>query len=283
VLAASTRKIGPVATNVLDLAPRPADLRLRYGDQPSQLVDLYRPPGEGPFPVVILVHGGYYRAAYDLGHMSHLAWALRERGLACWNLEYRRLGEAGGGWPNTFLDVAAGADALRVAAARHGLDPGRVLAVGFSAGGHLALWLAARQRIPAGDPLHSPAPLVLRGAVSLAGVLDLRRGSELGLSGRVIDQLLGGTPGVVPHRLATASPYELLPLGRPQLLVHGQRDEAVPIELSRRYAERARAYGDPVELVELPETGHFELIDTRLLQGLEVVRRVERMARGLEA
>jgi acetyl esterase/lipase len=283
-LGMPARMIGPVATNVLDLAPRPADVRLRYGDHPSQFVDLYRPAGDGPFPVAVLVHGGYYRAAYGLEHMSHLAWALRTRGVASWSLEYRRLGEAGGaGWPGTFLDIAAGADALRAAAARHALDPGRVLAMGFSAGGHLALWLAARHRIPAGDPLYSPAPLVLRGAISLAGVLDLRRGSELGLSGGVIDRLLGGTPDAVPHRLATASPYELLPLGLRQLLIHGALDDLVPPELSRRYAERATAYGDPIELIELPETGHFEPIDTRLLQGIEVVGQVERMLRGLEA
>jgi acetyl esterase/lipase len=275
--------IGPMATSVLDLAPRPADARVRYGDHPSQFVDLYRPDaGTGdarPWPTVVLIHGGYYRATWGLEHMSHLAWALRERGIASWSLEYRRLGESGGGWPATFLDVAAGADALRAAAPRHGLDPGRVVAVGFSAGGHLALWLAGRHRRLAGD-LHGPAPLALRGAIALAGVVDLRRGSELGLSRGVVDELLGGRPDAVPDRLAAASPYELLPLGLRQLLIHGALDEHVPIELSRRYVERARAYGDPVELLELPETGHFELIDPRLLQGREVIERTERMLGG---
>src|SRR5205814_3112302 len=131
------------------------------------------------------------------------------------------------------------------------------------------LWLAARARLPSGDRLRGAAPLALVGAVSLAGVVDLRRGSELGLSGGVVDQLLGGRPGEVPERLALASPYELLPIGCPQLLIHGQVDGLVPIELSRRYAERAAALGDPIELVELAGTGHFELIDPRLPQGVE--------------
>ena len=266
-----------VDASILDLAPPAADLRVKYGDHPSQFADLYRPEGAGPFATVVLIHGGFWRAAYDLGHMAHLAAALRERGIASWSLEYRRIGEDGGGYPNTLLDVAIGADAVRGVAARHGLDPGRIVAMGFSAGGHLALWLAARSRIPIGDPLHDAAPLHLRGAISLAGVVDLRRASELGLSTGVVDQLLGGPPDAVPHRLATASPYELLPLGVPQLLIHGTEDPNVPVELSRRYAERARNYGDPVELVEMPDTEHFELIDPRLLQGLAVLERVEAM------
>jgi pimeloyl-ACP methyl ester carboxylesterase len=117
----------------------------------------------------------------------------------------------------------------------------------------------------------------LRGAVSLSGLVDLRRGSELGLSDGAVDRLLGGPAASLPERLALASPYELLPLGVPQLLIHGQLDRHVPIELSRRYAERAAALGDPVELVELPATGHFELIDPECWQGREVLDRIERM------
>jgi acetyl esterase/lipase len=269
--------IPEVDASILDLAAPPADLRVRYGEHPSQFADLYRPSGGGPFPTVVLIHGGFWRVAYDLGHMAHMAAALRGRGIAAWSIEYRRIGEEGGGYPNTLRDVAVAADAVRGVAARHALDPGRIVAMGFSAGGHLALWLAARGRIPSGDPLHDAAPLHLRGAISLAGVPDLRRGAELGLSSGVVDQLLGGPPDAIPHRLATASPYELLPLGVPQLLVHGVDDPNVPIELSRRYAERARNYGDPLDLLEMPGTGHFELIDPRLLQGLAVLERVERM------
>jgi acetyl esterase/lipase len=268
--------IASVADDVLALEPVPADARIRYGDHSSQFADLYRPAGDDPAPVALLIHGGYWRAAYGLEHMSHLAEALRARGVATWSLEYRRLG-GGGGWPSTLLDVAAGADALAAAAGPRGLDLGRVVAIGFSAGGQLALWLIARARRPIGQPAPGGAPLRLGGAISLAGVVDLRRGSELGLSRGAVDELLGGRPGAVPERLALASPFELLPLGRPQILIHGQLDQVVPIELSRRYAERAAALGDPVELVELPGTGHFELIDPRRPQGVEVVARALRL------
>lgn len=239
-------------------APR-ADERIRYGDDPSQFGDLRLPPGPGPHPVVAFVHGGCWRAEYDLAHAGHICAALTATGLATWSIEYRRLGN-GGGWPATFLDVARALDHLPAIAGTYGLDLGRVVAAGHSAGGHLAAWLAARHRLPREDPAHVEAP-ALRGVVPVAGLVDLTRASELGLCGGSVDLLLGGAPAKVPGRYALASPFELLPLHVPQILVSGGRDTIAPTEIAERYAARARERGDDVRLVTIPEADHFDLID----------------------
>jgi pimeloyl-ACP methyl ester carboxylesterase len=176
-----------------------------------------------------------------------------------WNLEYRRLGwRSRGGWPATFEDVAAGLDQLgRIEAP---LDLARVVAIGHSAGGQLALWAAARRGLPAGAPGAEPA-IRLGAVVAQAGVVDLREAALLKLSRNAAVSLLGGTPITRPARYDLASPIERLPIGVPQLLVHGDADDSVPVELSRRYAARAAEGEDPCELVELPGCGHFEHLD----------------------
>jgi acetyl esterase/lipase len=239
-------------------APR-ADERIRYGDDPSHFGDLRLPPGPGPHRVVAYLHGGCWRAEYDLAHAGHICAALTAAGLATWSLEYRRLGN-GGGWPATFLDVARALDHLRALAGTYRLDLGRVVVAGHSAGGHLAAWLASRSRLPAGDPLRGD-PLALRGAVPIAGLVDLARSSELGLCGGSVDALLGGAPAKVPGRYALASPFELLPLGVAQVLVSGGRDTIAPVEIAERYAARATRRGDDVRLVTIAEADHFDLID----------------------
>ena len=208
---------------------------------------------------MVLIHGGYWRARYDLRLQDRLAGDLASGGWAVWNLEYRRLGWCSrGGWPATFEDVAAGIDSLgRIEAP---LDLARVIAIGHSAGGQLALWAAARAGLPGGVPGAEPA-VRLAAAVAQAGVVDLREAARLGLSRGAAASLLGGTPVKLPARYDVASPIERLPIGVPQLLVHGDADDAVPIELSRRYAARAAEGGDPCELVELPGCGHFEHLD----------------------
>jgi acetyl esterase/lipase len=178
---------------------------------------------------------------------------LAAHGLAAWNLEYRRVGN-GGGWPETFLDVAAGVDLLASLDAQVDLE--RVGAVGHSAGGHLALWAAARSRLPAGVPGFGPR-VVPRVVVSQAGVADLRLAAVTAPSDEPTRALLGGAPDV--HALA--SPRELVPLGVDQLVLHGERDDTVPIEISRSYAAAALQAGDPCELRVLPGVGHFEHID----------------------
>jgi acetyl esterase/lipase len=190
-----------------------------------------------------------------------LCTGLTAEGYVTWSLEYRRLGNVGGGWPGTFLDVAMGAKYVRELAPEYNLDLNRVVAIGHSAGGHLALWLAGCHRIARGEALHVDEPLALKGVVALAGVSDLRRAWELRLSNNVVEDFLGGAPSEVPERYATASPLEMVPLGVPQVLVHGTADDIVPYEICERYYEAALGAGDRVELVRLEGTGHFELID----------------------
>jgi len=237
--------------------PRPsADHRIAYGGDPLQFGELRLPPGAGPHPVAIVIHGGCWRAQYDLAPLSSFCAALTEAGVATWSLEYRRVGNPGGGWPGTFEDVATGADFLRSLAKDHLLDLNRVIAVGHSAGGHLALWLAARRRLPRESPLYAPDPIPLAGVVAIAGVADLRAAAERGICGDVIAQIAGGN-------YALSSPIELLPLGIPQRLVNGGRDTTVPLELGRSYEAAARKSGDDAKLVAIDEAGHFEMVSPR--------------------
>lgn len=239
----------------------PAAHRVAYGEDPLQFGDLYLPGGSGPHPVVILIHGGFWRAAYDLQHIGHLASALARAGFACWSLEYRRIGNQGGGWPGTMLDVAQGAAHLRRLSGEHALDTARIAAVGHSAGGHLALWLGGACRLPEGRELAPGGLPPLRGVISLAGVSDLRRAFMLKLGNGVVEQFLEATPQEQPDRYAQASPVERLPLGLTQVLLHGEDDDVVPLEISVGYVAAARLSGDPAELVVLKGAGHFELID----------------------
>jgi acetyl esterase/lipase len=201
--------------------------------------------------VVIVIHGGYWRAAYDLKHIGHLCAAFTAAGIASWSLEYRRLGNPGGGWPGTFDDIRAGAAHLAKIAREKKLDLDRVTATGHSAGGHLVLWLAKQKAIP------------LRGVVPLAPVADLRKAYELRLSNTVVADLLGGSPQQQPERYKQASPPDLLPMGIRQRLIHGQEDDIVPLSISRSYVAAAKAKGDDATLQEPPGAGHFELIDPR--------------------
>ena len=246
---------------ILTLAPPPADTTIAYAPDPLQFGDLRLPAGHGPWPVVVVIHGGFWKAAYSLDHIGWLCQALTRLGYATWNLEYRRVGQPGGGWPGTFLDVAQGVKYVRALARRFPLDLDRVGVVGHSAGGHLALWVAGAQRVPADSPLHVDDPLPVRGAVSLAGVSDLRRAWELRLGSDAVAALMSGGPDDHPDRYAAASPQALLPLGVRQVVVHGTADPNVPYELGQRYYEAARALGDDVELWTLPDIGHFEVID----------------------
>lgn len=248
---------------ILDRAPPPADQRIAYGAERSQFGDLRLPSGAGPHPVAIVLHGGFWRAQYDLLHIGHLCAALTAAGIATWSLEYRRIGEPGGGWPGTLQDVAHGSAHLEQLATRYPLDLERVVTIGHSAGGHLALWLAAHSRAPVEAVETTPLGFGLRGAVSLAGVVDLRRAAALGLGNRAAEALLGGSPDGVPERFVAASPREHLPLGVPQVLIHGQDDDIVPIDLARAYFTAASHCGDQVHLHALPATGHFAVIDPR--------------------
>lgn len=236
-------------------------MNVRYGDAGSQVCDLYLPDGIGPHPVVILLHGGFWRVEYDRSLMAPLAADLVAGGWAAWNVEYRRVGESGGGWPGTFEDVGTALDALC------GLDPkvldlNRVVAVGHSAGGHLALWAASRPSLPAGAPGSGPR-LALKSVVAQSAVCDLRVAARSASGRAATFQLMGCDPDEDPDRYAIASPIERLPLGVPQLLVHGDADHIVPLGQSERYFRHARRAGDPVELLALRRVGHFDLINPK--------------------
>src|SRR5262245_30624483 len=233
--------------DILRLPPAAPSERIPYGADPFQFGELRLPERSGPHPVAIVIHGGFWRSAYNLDHISHLCVALNQAGVATWSLEYRRIGNPGGAWPGTFQDVAAGTDHLRTIAAKYRLDLNRTIAIGHSAGGHLALWLAARPAIPKDDVLFAADPLKLKGVVSLAGVSDLRRAFELKLSTSVVTDLLGGSPETVPDRYRSGSPLELLPLRIPQKLLHGTLDTNVPFEISQSYVTAAKEKGDEAE------------------------------------
>ncbi|HEX8825952.1 MAG TPA: alpha/beta hydrolase [Archangium sp.] len=259
---------------MLETPAPPADARLAYGELTHQFGDLRLPRGEGPHPVVVVVHGGFWRAKYDLEHVGHLCADLTQRGYATWSLEYRRVGHPGGGWTGTFEDVARGTDHLRTLATKYPLDLERVVLLGHSAGGHLALWLAGRARLQPGQPLYLEKPFVPRGAVSLAGVVDLERAYALRLSDGIVESFLGGTPEQVPERYRLASPFALAPLGVRQVLVHGAEDTTVPLSLSTGYHDRATALGDSVRLVSLPGADHFEVIDPRAREWPQVLEAI---------
>lgn len=252
---------GQSSRDILTRAAAQPDHRLSYGSNEFQFGELRLPKGEGPHPVAIVIHGGCWLAEYGLSYMGHLSQALAEAGVATWSVEYRRIGNQGGGWPGTFEDVSRAADHLRKIAKTHKLDLNRVIAVGHSAGGHLALWLAARKILPKDSPLYSPDPLPLRGVVSLAGVTDLRR------SGTACDanvpNLMGGSAGDKAAIYNQASPIDLLPLGVPSAIVQGDGDRIIPLEMAKEYADAAKKKGDDAKLVVIEKAGHFEIVDPK--------------------
>ena len=235
-------------------------VELAYGPAVDQRGDLRVPAGDGPHPVVVTLHGGFWQLPWDRRLMNALCADLAARGIATWNVEYARTGQRRGGWPGTFEDVANAVDHLDVLAAEHALDVERVVVLGHSAGGHLALWTASRAGLPAGAPGAKPRvrPCAV---VSLAGIGDLAAAARDGVGGGAVAGLLGGDPDKEPERYALASPYERLPLGVPQLLVHGDEDEVVPLRLAAAYQARARELGDDCELAVAIGSDQFGLLD----------------------
>jgi len=245
---------------VAALPAPPADHRVAYGQDPLQFGELRLPAGRGPFPVIELIHGGCWLSQYDLGYTRAMADALVGQGYAVWSIEFRRVGNPGGGWPGTFLDVAAATDVVRELAKTFPLDTGRVVAVGHSAGGQLALWLAARAKMPRSSPLFAAAPLHIAGVVSLEGITDLRvYGAVPTGCNAAVRQVVGGTPAQVPDRYAELSPIELVPLGVPVRLLSGDLDQTVKRDQATTFADRARAAGDNAEWIAVPRAGHFDV------------------------
>jgi acetyl esterase/lipase len=244
--------------------------RIFYGDNENQYGDLRLPLGNGPYPVAIVIHGGFWRNRVGLDIMDRMADDLTSRGIATWNIEYRRVGQEGGGWPGTFIDVAKAAEYLHTLVENHSLDLNRVITIGHSAGGHLALWLAARHRLSAESTLKTTDnPLPIHGAVSLAGVVDLALMQEVhqirevwqNLADKPVSDLVNGNPDEVPERYAETSPIQMLPIEARQLLIHGSLDINVPIGISLSYKKAAEQAGSDIKMVEIPTVEHFKVID----------------------
>ncbi|HMH06738.1 MAG TPA: alpha/beta hydrolase [Terriglobales bacterium] len=239
-----------LADDILTLPPPPADARVPYGSDPNQFGELRVPKTGARFPVVMNIHGGYWRAKYDLKHAGHFCAALTARGLATWNLEYRRVGNVGGGWPGTFEDVRSGYRQVSQIAGRYNLDLAKMVVMGHSAGGQLALCLTGHEAS-------------VKRVISLAGVVDLQQAWELHLSDNAVVDFLGGEPRSVPEHYREADPMQLKISQATQWLIHGAADDTVPPFLSRNYTEQKKKHNENVHYLEISTAGHFDLIDPR--------------------
>ena len=261
-----------MSDDILTMTPLPADARLAYGSDPNQFLDLRIPAArEKPklYPLVINIHGGYWRAKYNLDHASHLCAALTAKGLATANIEFRRVGNEGGGWPGTFSDIRSAFQFLVQNAPRHSLDATRIVLMGHSAGGQLALCLAAHEAD-------------VKNVVSLAGVVDLHRAYKLHLSNDAVVEFLHGTPTEIPEHYREADPMELsIPRAR-QWLIHGSEDDVVSVDFSRDYVpakqKRSGKEKEDVHLLEISGAGHFDVIDPRSADWKQVEETVHRLA-----
>ncbi|MDQ3010316.1 MAG: alpha/beta hydrolase [Acidobacteriota bacterium] len=264
VSAARTFSEKPQSQNSRGVLIRPApaaDQRIAYGKYESQFGELRLPKTAGLHPVAVVIHGGCWMSQYGLGYMGHVSAALTEAGVATWNIEYRRVGNAGGGWPGTAEDAARATDYLRQIAGKYSLDLNRVVAIGHSAGGHLALLLGARKQLPKDHPLYSANPLPLAGVVSLAGITDLRHTGTA--CDKEVAQLMSGEAKEKAASYNLASPIELLPLGVRQKIIQGGADNIIPMAMATEYIEAAKKKEDDAELIALKDADHFSLVDPK--------------------
>jgi acetyl esterase/lipase len=284
-----------IAPTWVDAQPllRPADINalpskapdavIAYGRDSLQYGELRLPKGAGPFPVAIVIHGGCWVHMFaGARNAAALSDALRDAGVATWNVEYRRRDDAGGGWPGTITDIGMATDSLRAIAKRYPLDLSHVVAVGHSAGGQLALWLASRKKLPASSALFAPNPLRISGVVSLGGpgdLVDFNRYGDAACGEGTVPKLLGGTPEQVPDRWRDASPVNWLPLGVPQVMLAGESDRIMPRANLEAYAAKARAAGDRVEVVVVPNAGHHEVMSPNAVTWPAIRDAVLRLAR----
>ena len=232
-----------------------------YGPAPSQYAELFLPTGKGPFPVALLVHGGCWTRQFGgITQLRNMAGALAARGIAVWNVEYRRVDEEGGGYPGMYHDMHAALDTLAAQAPHQRLDLNRIVAVGHSAGGQLVQWIAGRARIPHTSELYRATPLKVARIVSLGGLADLRNEASLikASCGRDTAQLAGAPSQARPDVFADTNAAELIPNGSRTWLVTGELDTIAPPRVAHDYARRAQAAGDQAEVVILPGASHYD-------------------------
>jgi acetyl esterase/lipase len=284
ILAAGAAEAEPAAlADYMGQGRHAADETVRYGPAPSQVAELFLPRTKGPHPVVVLLHGGCFLKEYEgFPQTSGLAADLAGRGYAVWNVEYRKLGEAGAGYPGTFQDVATAIDRLRGEAPKHDLDLARVIAIGHSAGGHLALWAASPARLPAASPLRTVDPLRIGAVISLAGIGDLKgqgRVFALPCGDDTLGRLLDTAGRKQPY--ADTSPAELLPTGAKVVMVHGVFDPVMPPYTGRDYALQVRKAGDKADVVIIPGAAHFDLVIPTTPAWAEIVAVLDREMKAL--
>ena len=257
--------------HLVNSAVRPTST-LSYAAGGDHVGDLRLPDGNGPFPVAVLIHGGFWRHHWTRDSTGAIAVDLTDRGWATWNIEYRRVG-MGGGFPNTLQDVAAAVDHLDELAADHRLDLSRVVVLGHSAGGQLALWAAERHRLREDDPGADPRVLPIA-AVSLAGVTDLAVGESSNLGDGAVAGFLGNSGRDEAYRVA--SPIALLPADRPHIIVHGTKDDRVPLSYAKSYVETAKRPGTKVELLQIDGADHFDPISPTSTAWAAVIARISK-------
>jgi acetyl esterase/lipase len=279
--AGSTLAAQQMTTRDLFALPQPApDSVIAYGTDSLQFGELFRPTGVRRSPVAILIHGGCWVAQIDGKHIRSLARALADLGVTVWSIEYRRVGHPGAGWPGTFEDVAAGVDYVRQLAGALDLDTTRVVVAGHSAGGHFALWVGARSKLPAGAPGAS-APFRPKAVLGISPVPDLTviAAQPQPVCGPAVNRLIGGSLAEQPERYRLASPAKLVPLGVEQVLLVGAADPVTPADWSRSYFDLATKAGDQVKLRVVPNAGHFEVVAPATAAGKEVIATIRALVR----
>ncbi|MBC3540888.1 alpha/beta hydrolase family protein [Rufibacter sediminis] len=264
--------------------PTPATgTRIAYGPDSLQFGELRVPSGKGPFPVVVVIHGGCWLNQFNYQYMNHLSAALTQQGYATWNIEFRRVGDVGGGYPGTFLDVARAVDYVRDLARNYPVSGKEVMVMGHSAGGHLALWAAGRKEVPKTSPLYTKNPLKVKGVVSLAGIPDLATYStQKGSCNTAVEKLLGGSPTAVPERYAAATPSSRLTLKVPVRMVQGARDPIVPVSQALNFVQQAAGQKNKAKVVLLPDAGHFDLVAPTSPVWPTIVETVQEMLKKLK-
>jgi acetyl esterase/lipase len=288
IVAVFVARLTAQTTNPVDLLKEatPAGERMAYGTDPLQFGELRVPAGGGDHPIAVLVHGGCWlaklgqipEAATSLELLRPMAVALEANGIATWNIEYRRVGNPGGGWPGTFEDVGRATDFVRELATTRHLDLHRVLLIGHSSGGHLALWAAARHKLAATNPLHGTSPLAIAGVVDIDAPPDLESiiPMERQVCGeQIVERLLGGTPTDLPARYREASATGLLPIGTKQELLIAEKHNDQWIHAIRSYAADAKAAGDLTTVTMMKDAGHFDGLNPKAPAWKDVLTSVQ--------